>query len=147
MKTLHFQQLIKASRARVWDVMLNDASYRDWTSAFCEGSYYDGSWQQGASIRFLNPAGDGMYAVIAERRPQEFIAIKHLGEIRAGVVDTDSEAVQQWAPAYETYSFRDNPDGCELVVTMDCADTYEELMLAIWPKALARLQALAETPA
>lgn len=145
MKTLHFQQLIRAPRQRVWDCMLADASYRDWTSAFCEGSYFEGNWQQGATIRFLSPGEHGMFAVIAEQRPHEYIAIKHLGEIRAGVVDTDSDAVRQWAPAYETYSFRDHPDGCELTVTMDCSDAFEEMMIATWPKALTRLQVLAET--
>jgi hypothetical protein len=34
-----------------------------------------------------------MVAVIAEHRPQEFLSIEHLGEIRNGVEDTASEAV------------------------------------------------------
>lgn len=146
MKTLHFQQLIRAPRQRVWQRMLDDAGYRDWTSAFCEGSYFEGSWQQGASMKFLSPDGFGMSAVVAELRPQEYLSIKLLAEIRAGEVVTDSAESEQWTPAYETYSFRDHPDGCELIVTMDCTDTMAPIMLASWPKALSRLQALAEAP-
>ncbi|MFZ5843211.1 MAG: SRPBCC family protein [Pseudomonadota bacterium] len=146
MKTLHFQQLIRAPRQKVWQRMLDDAGYRDWTSAFCEGSCFEGRWQQGARMKFLSPDGFGMDAVIAELRPQEYISIKLLGEIRAGEVEAGSTGIEQWTPAYETYSLRDHPDGCELTVTMDCTDAMAPTMLASWPKALARLQALAEMP-
>ena len=151
MKTLHFQQLIRAPRQQVWQRMLDDAGYRDWTSAFCPGSYYEGIWQQGASMKFLSPDGFGMHAVIAEWRPPEYLAIKLLGEIRAGAVLAGADAAnndgEQWAPAYETYSLRDHTEGCELTVTMDCTDAMAPTMLDTWPKALARLQALAEASA
>ena len=44
-------------------------TYRDWTSAFAEGSHFVGSWEEGARILFLGPSGDGMVATIAARRP------------------------------------------------------------------------------
>lgn len=144
MKTLHFSQPIRATRQRVWDCMLADASYRDWTRAFCEGSYFVGSWDQGASIRFLAPSGDGMYGQIAEARPAEFLAIKLLGDIRQGVIDTDSAAVRQWAPAYETYTFTEQAGLTLLSVTMDCSEEMEPMMVAAWPQALLRLQQLCE---
>ena len=68
MKKINFSEKINATPKKVWDTMLGDATYRDWTTAFAEGSYYEGSWELGKEIRFLSPQGGGMVAVIAERR-------------------------------------------------------------------------------
>ncbi len=52
--------------------MLEDATYREWTSAFNEtGSYYEGDWNPGSEIRFLGPDDEGslggMIATVEER--------------------------------------------------------------------------------
>lgn len=43
MKKIHSEITINASPEAVWNVMLEDDTYRKWTSAFAEGSYYKGS--------------------------------------------------------------------------------------------------------
>jgi hypothetical protein len=144
MKTLKFEVTIKAPRTHVWNTMLDPETYKAWTSAFCEGSYYTGSWDEGAEIRFLSPSGDGMTAVIAENRPYEFVSIRHLGVIEKGVEDTTSEKVRAWAPAYENYRFSDVPGGCSVTVTLDTVPEYEQYMLDTFPKALALLKKLCE---
>ncbi len=144
MKTLTFETSICAPRALVWSTMLGPESYKAWTAAFCEGSYYVGSWELGARIQFLAPSGDGMTAVIAENQPNEFISIRHLGVIEKGVEDTTSEKVRSWTPAYENYRFVDAPDGCRVTVTLDTVAEYEQYMLETFPKALARLKELCE---
>ncbi len=63
MKTLQFDVTINAPRARVWDNMLGPETYKAWTTAFCEGSSYEGSWDQGAKIRFRAEEADGGYVV------------------------------------------------------------------------------------
>jgi hypothetical protein len=143
-KTLTFEIAIRAPRARVWDIMLDPETYKAWTSAFCEGSYFVGSWDEGAKIQFLSPSGDGMTAVIAENRPHEFVSIRHLGVIEKGVEDTSSAKVRAWAPAYENYRFSDLPDGCRLTVAVDTVAEYEQYMRDTFPKALALLKELAE---
>ena len=143
-KTLTFEIVIRAPRARVWATMLDPETYKAWTSAFCEGSYFVGSWDEGAKIQFLSPSGDGMTAVIAENRLHEFVSIRHLGVIEKGVEDTSSEKVRAWAPAYENYRFSDLPEGCRLTVTVDTVAEYEQYMRDTFPKALALLKALAE---
>lgn len=144
MKTLKFEITINAPRTRVWNTMLEPETYKAWTSAFCEGSYYTGSWDQGAQIRFLSPSGDGMTAVIAENRPYEFVSIQHRGVIENGAEDTTSEKVRAWAPAYENYRFSDVPGGCLVTVTLDTVPEYEQYMLDAFPKALALLKGLCE---
>ncbi|MBL0160606.1 MAG: SRPBCC domain-containing protein [Bryobacterales bacterium] len=144
MKTLHFAARINASPKTVWEVMIAPDTYRAWTSEFAEGSYFEGSWNKGDRICFLGPGGGGMVAVINESRPYEFLSIKHLGEIKDGVEDTQSEAVRVWAPAYENYTFSSDGAATELAVDMDVAPAWEEYMQEAWPKALAKLKALGE---
>jgi hypothetical protein len=143
-KTLSFSVSIRAPRAIVWDRMLGDEGYRIWTAPFCEGSHYAGSWEQGAKIRFLAPSGDGMIAEIAENRPQEYVSIRHLGEIRDGVEDTTSDRVRAWAPAYENYSFGETADMTTVTVTLDTMPDFEQYMNDTFPKALGVLKALCE---
>lgn len=145
-KKMHFSSVIRAPRQRIWELMLAPDSYRDWTAAFMEGSYYEGNWKPGSRIRFLTPAGEGMVAEVAENRPGEFVSLKHLGAIgKDGVEDTTSEAVRAWAPAYENYRFIDRGDGTtEVQIEMDTLPDYEQFMQDAWPKALARLKGICE---
>ncbi len=145
MKTLHFAAIINAKREAVWNTMLSPETYKIWTAEFTEGSYFEGSWAKGERIRFLAPDGSGMTSVIAENRPHEYISIKHLGYIKDGVEDTESEAVRSWAPSLENYSFSDAGSSTELKVDMEVTAEFEEYMVRIWPKALSKLKAICES--
>lgn len=139
MKKLHFTITIDAPRKLVWDLMLAPDTYREWTSGFCEGSYYEGSWEKGATIRFLSPSGEGMRAEIAENRPLEHISIAHRADI------TTEGEVAITAPTFESYSFRDSGQGTELQVEMDTEEKYEAMFAEMWPRSLALLKALCES--
>jgi uncharacterized protein YndB with AHSA1/START domain len=148
MKTIHFETRIAAPRETVWDVMLADETYRDWTSAFAEGSYYEGSWEKGSRIRVLGPGEggmvSGMVSEIAESRRPEFISIRHLGIVKDGVEDLDGEEARKWAPAYENYTFERDGDATRLRVSLDVTPEGEAMMNDMWPRALERLKALCE---
>jgi uncharacterized protein YndB with AHSA1/START domain len=144
MKTIQFTVAIDADRAKVWDVMLGDATYRKWTADFMEGSYFEGSWEKGERIRFLGPGGGGMTAVIAENRPRDFVSIKHLGLVENFVDDTESAEAKKWAPAYENYTFTDSGKATKVTVDIDVNDEFEGYMRESWPKALAKLKELCE---
>ena len=143
-KRAQYSELISAPASRVYERMIDLDSYKDWTSAFAEGSYFEGSWAEGQRIRFLAPNGDGMISEIAVNRPNEFISIRHLGMLAKGVEDTESESVRAWAPAYENYTFVALPEGTRLVIDLDVAEAWEDYMNEAWPKALARLKAICE---
>jgi uncharacterized protein YndB with AHSA1/START domain len=146
MPVQHFDILIQAPRERVWATMLRSPTYEQWTSAFCEGSRFEGSWEQGEPIRFLDPAGNGMVSEIAEHRPAEFVSIRHLGFIENGQEDTTSDAVRAWAPCFENYTFTDEGGGTRLRVDLDAFGGYEDMMARLWPPALEKLKHLCESP-
>lgn len=141
--TLTFDVSIDAPRKRVWDIMLAPDTYRRWTSAFCEGSYYEGSWEQGETIRFLSPNGDGMVAVIKGNQPYELISIEHRGTLENGVEKNDLPHT----PFYEDYRFMDEGKGTALQVSLDTLGEYENFMSEAFPKALAILKRLCEEDA
>lgn len=149
MQTLRFTTAINAPKEKVWNTLVGDATYREWTSAFSDGSYYEGSWEKGSEIRFLGPDPEtgklgGMYARIRDNRPYEFISIEHLGIIEDGRVDTTSEAVKKWAPAYENYRLTEKDGATELLIETDSNEEYAEMFQELWPKALEKLKAIAE---
>ena len=144
MNTQHFDIHIQAPRERVWATMLQSPTYEQWTSAFCEGSRFEGSWNAGERIRFLGPNGQGMVSEIAEHRPAEFVSIRHLGMIDEGGEDTTSEAVRAWAPCHENYHFIAEAGGTRVRVAADVFGNHEAYMAETWPRALALLKTLCE---
>lgn len=149
MQKIHFSITIKAPREKVWNTMLADATYRQWTAAFNPGSYFKGSWDEGSRILFLGPNPDGtgeggMISRIAENRLHEFISIEHLGMIKDGVEDTTSDMAKQWTPAFENYTLRESPGATELLIDIDVPDEYKIMFEDMWPRALQLLKELAE---
>jgi hypothetical protein len=145
MKTLHFEVSINAPKKSVWSAMLGQESYKIWTAEFGAGSYYEGSWEKGNTIRFLGPGGgEGMISVIAENRQEEFVSIKHLGFIKNGVDDTDSPEIKAWTPAFENYTFSEINGITTLKVDVDGIPELEEFMENAWPKALKTLKEMCE---
>ena len=129
--------------------MLDKETYKQWTSAFNEGSTYEGSWEKGADIRFVGPNEDGtvsgMISRIDDSRPFEFISIQHLGEIMNGKEDTTSDRVKEWRAGRENYTFKDLGNGkTEVIVDVDTIAEFKEMMDGMWPKALKALKKIAE---
>jgi hypothetical protein len=148
MKKINFEILINARPEDVWNAVVDEAKYRIWTSAFQEGSYFEGGWNKGDAIRFiaLNEKGEkeGMVSEIAESRYPEYISIRHLGFILHGVEDTTSEAIRKWAPSYENYTFEPVGDKTLFKLDMDATEEYYDIFMQMWPKALEKLKQVSE---
>lgn len=145
MRDLHFSIDIAAPAARVWDCMFDPIAYRDWTRAFAEGSYYDGVWAAGRRLRFLDPQGFGMEAVVDDCVPHERLSLRLVGEIRDGRPVPDSPLHRH--PARETYAFAPTAPGTtRLAVQLQAwNDGFLAFLTETWPVALQRLKALAES--
>ena len=99
MKKLNFSIEIKAPKEKVWRILWDDITYRKWTGAFSEGSYAVSDWEEGSKILFLSPNGEGMFSTIAKKIPNEFMSFKHLGMVKNGVEDLNSEQIKEWPGA------------------------------------------------
>lgn len=147
MEKLTFRISIDASREKIWDVLWNDVTYPVWTSVFMEGSGADTggqNWKKGSKVLFLSPEKDGMVSTVAENIPNEFMSFNHLGIVKGGVEDLDSEEARKWAGALENYTLRTVDGKTELTVETDIAEEYKDYFVDVWPKALDKVKELAE---
>lgn len=149
MQKLHFSVHIQAPKKKVWDAMLQDKTYREWTTAFNPGSYYEGKWETGSKMLFLGPhpktgLPSGMVSCIKESRPYEFVSIEHLGFVQDGVEDTTSDFIKEWVGALENYTFVEKNGGTEVQVDIDVADSQKDEFQGMWPKALELLKEISE---
>lgn len=146
--SMHFEKEIDAPVSKVFELMIADESYRDWTTAFHPGSYYKGEWTKGAKILFLGPGPDGkeggMVSRIAEHVKDKYISIEHLGLYGDGKEITSGPEVESFAGATENYSFVDQGDKTLVKVDMESGGEYKEMFEKMWPKALQRLKEICE---
>ena len=147
MENMNFEINIDASKEKVWSSLWEDANYRNWTSAFAADSQaVTDNWKQGTKVLFTDGKGSGMVSMVVENRPNEYMSFKHLGEVKNGVEDTTSEAVQQWVGAMENYKLTETAKGTHLLVEMsgNISKEFKDYFEQTWPKALAKLKEIAE---
>ena len=144
MEKQEFRISIDAPREKIWNILWGEATYPVWTSAFAEGSRAETDWKKGSRAIFYDGKNNGMISSIADNRPNEYMSIKHLGTIKNGVEDMDSEETKQWAGALENYTLKNNQGKTELIVDMDISGQYKDYFLKTWPKALDKVKELAE---
>ncbi len=128
----------------MWRTMLEDATYRIWTATFMPGSYFEGDWREGSTMRFLAKHEDsdkvsGMKAHVRANKTHEFISLEHFAEIHEDVE-------HPWAETgFENYTFRESADGTTVIVDMlNVPDEYAGMFEESWPAALIQLKELAE---
>lgn len=144
MERLTFNIRVRAPSEKVWEILWGTATYTLWTAPFCEGSYAETDWEKGSKVHFLAPDKSGMVAIIKEKILHEYISFEHIGEVKKGVEDTESENVKAWAGAEENYTLKPVGNGTELVIDIDVNDEYRDFFQTTWPKALDKVKALAE---
>jgi predicted lactoylglutathione lyase len=144
METLEFNIEIEAPKERVWEVLWNDETYRQWTSGFCEGTYAKSDWNEGSKIHFLTPNGEGMNSIIQSKVINEYMAFKHLSDLKNFEEMPINTASQEWTGAMETYRLTQNNTTTVLDVTMDCIEKYADYFKNTFPKSMEIIKELSE---
>ncbi len=128
MITLTFEKYINAPAQKVWQVLWNEDSYRQWTEAFMPGSRMVSDWKPGGKTYFLSPEDDGMVATIESLNEPYEVVFRQLGEVNKGVEDTTSEKVQAYNGSYEKYFLTEVGGQTRLVGTVDTLEEYKHIM-------------------
>lgn len=139
MEKLQFNIQINAEPEKVWSILWDDFSFRQWTSAFTEGSFYQGNLEENSIIKFLDPQNNGMFSKIVKLVPNEEIIFLHLGEIYNGV-----EAPQNWGDATERYILTENENITDLKVEIQTSDEFKTFFEEKFPNALLNVKHLSE---
>lgn len=139
---------ISAPREKVWNVLTDDASYRDWSSAFSPGSHAITTWEEGTEVRFVDESGAGMLGIIARNVPNEILSMTYDGMVGAdGTADISSPAAMQMKGATEEYTLVEIPGGTHLHISLagDFDENMKNMLLEPWDRALLRIKELSET--
>lgn len=140
-----FQITINAPREKVWDVLWDETSYPVWTAPFSESSQVKTEqWDEGSKVLFIDgDSGEGMVSKVARNIPGEFMSFRHIGIIKNGVEDTESQQAREWG-GEENYTLKTINGKTELTVDMDIDEKHKSMFEDLWPKALQKVKDLAE---
>ena len=144
MERKEFEIKIDAPKEKIWNVLWNDETYRQWTAPFSEGSYAETDWKEGSKVRFLGPDGNGMVSMIKKSIPKTYMSIEHLGFLINDVEDTQSDDAKKWQGALENYTLKNTEGKTDLLIETDIAEEYLEMFEGAWPKALQKVKELSE---
>ncbi len=145
-----FKIEIDAPRRDVWEVLFGRDTYPQWASAFMEGSRVESVdpaesqiWKKGNKVWFVGPDNEGMVSTIADNKPNEYLSIKHLGVVKKGVENYESD----WSGSTENYTLKSVGNKTELIIDMDITAEFQEYFDKVWPKALDIVKNLSEKQA
>jgi hypothetical protein len=121
--------------------MLGEESYPQWASSLSPGAYYEGTWEEGSKIKFLDAKGNGTAAEVVAERLFEFIAVLLHHPIRNGV---EQREISEHYPALQEIKFSEKPGMTEVHLSIDAPEDDRERLDKRYPEALQRLKQLCE---
>ncbi|MGA9212552.1 SRPBCC domain-containing protein [Kaistella sp.] len=140
MKLLEFKTQINASPEKVWEVLFTQDAYRKWSSAMNEGTYFEGNWEEGSVMKFLDPKNNGMYNLVEKNIANQELRMKHLGWILEGELSP-----QGWEDSTVSYFLEPNDDGTLLKTEVNSLDEFVDFFNTKYPKNFENIKNLSET--
>ena len=139
MKNLEYQIQINAAPEKVWEVLFSQDSYKKWASAMNEGTYFEGNWEVGSIMKFLDPQNNGMYNLVTENIRFKVLGMKHLGWILKGELSP-----QNWEDSTLNYILEPSENGTLLKGTVNSLDEFVEFFNSKYPQNFEHIKRLAE---
>ena len=142
MQKIQFPIEIKVIKEKVWNILWEDKTFREWANIIDEGTYMVGEMKEGAEVQFISAvSGYGVTSLIEKCIPNELVLFRHM-------VDTKEtgkrEREKEWTGGQESYLLTEHDGNTTLTVELDVppeqVETFEERL----PKALRRVKELAE---
>ena len=139
MKFLEFEIQINATPEKVWETLFTQDSYKKWASAMNEGTYFEGNWEVGSIMKFLDPQNNGMYNLVTENIRFKVLGMKHLGWILKGELSP-----QNWEDSTLNYILELSENGTLLKGTVNSLDEFVEFFNSKYPQNFEHIKRLAE---
>lgn len=141
---MNFSVAIHAPASHVWWALWNDAHYRQWASALSEGSYAVSNWEQGDTVHFLTPTGEGRHSRIFQKIEESTMVIAHQGEIKNFIDQPRDESTSGWGKAVEKYILTEESGTTKVDVTLLSLSRFDDRLSEMFRKGLAILKSIAE---
>ncbi len=141
MNKMQFHIEINVPKEKVWDTLWRDETFREWAGLIDPGTYLVGELKEGNEVQFISANGYGVTSLVAKLIEGEYLLFQH----QADTQDSgEREREKEWTGGEESYSLSEKDGVTTLTVVFDIPPEQEEYFAANYPKALARLKALAE---
>lgn len=144
MQKLSYTIFINAPASRVWEVLWHDDTYKQWTSVFQEGSYAVSDWNEGSDVHFLTPKGAGMFAKIEKMVPNQFMSIRHMGEIKDFIPQPILVGASDWSESYENYRLEEENGVTILTAEIETQEEHIQYFNDVFPEALKKVKEISE---
>lgn len=143
-RTIRKTITINAPKEQVWEAMMQDKYYQEWTAPFSEGSKVETDWELGSKAVFTDKSGSGIVGRVVEKEPYKTITVEFEGMVREGKEDYESEEARQVKGSRESYVLTEENGSTRLDTSSEMGEEYYEQMSQAWDKALQKLKQLAE---
>lgn len=142
MKEIEFSIEINAAKEKVWSVLWEDVTFRDWAGIIDEGTYMKGVLEEGNEIQFISSVnGYGVTDFIEKLIPNEYVLFRHSSDTQEG---GKQKREKEWTGGSESYFLSEDKGVTTLVVKSDIPKEQEEIFGKRFPEALTWLKTLAE---
>lgn len=142
MKAMQFSIEIHETKERVWDILWQDETLRQWASIIDPGTYMVGVLKVGSKVQFISSEnGYGVTSLVEKLVVGEFLLLRHCADTKdKGKRERDN----QWTGGAESYRLSEKDGTTTLTVEFDVPPELEEYFKVNYPKALAHVKVLAE---
>lgn len=140
MKLLEFTTQISATPEKVWNVLFTQDSYGKWSSAMNSGTYFEGNWEEGSIMKFLDQKNNGMYNLVEINKENQLLRMKHIGWIMDGELSP-----QGWEDSTVTYILEPNENGTLLKAEVNSLDEFIEFFNTKYPQNFELIKNLSES--
>lgn len=142
MKPMTFSIAINAPKQRVWDVLWQDTTFRQWAGLIDPGTYMVGELAEGNEVQFISAEnGYGVTSLVDTVALGELLILKH----QADTQDAGARArADEWTGGEERYELTEANGVTTLTATFDVPTEMETYFAEAYPKAFAKVKELAE---
>lgn len=141
MNQLQFSVEIHTPKQHVWNTLWQDVTFRDWAGIVDPGTHMVGELKEGSEVQFISANGYGVTSLIEKLTPGKFLLLRHSADTQDSGANTRKK---QWSGGTESYRLSEKDGITTLVAAFDVPTELEAIFNESYPKALARVKALAE---
>ena len=146
MKKLEFTIDINAPAEKVWYSLWDEENYKNWTNAFCEGSYVVTDYKEGSKAHFLSPSGEGMFSSVSINKPFEIMSFNHIGILKNFEEQPIDDETKLWSGCEERYELVENNGKTTVKASVDVIDQHVDYFDQSFPNGLKKLKEISENP-
>lgn len=147
MVEIKYSIVINASREKVWGVLWNDQTFRDWANLIDDGTYMKGELKEGCEVEYISSVnGYGVTSYVEKLIFGEYVKLKHLADTKGNGTE---KREKEWTGGTESYQLTESASSTgdvltELSIVMDVPENLVDYFNEVYPKVMRRIKELSE---